>query len=112
MKTTNPIRQAITTRYMGPTNFRGSRIKASAERGSITVSWEAGGNADENHRAACLALLAKFRAEDKAKYNTSADNGWGPDGDWYGGSIDKADVIAWVRVPGLAAMAAKEENAP
>ena len=33
------IRQAIVTKFLGPTNFRGSRIKASASAGAITVDY-------------------------------------------------------------------------
>ena len=98
MTTTNrqSIRQAITTRYMGATNFRGSRIKASAERGSIVVSWDSALGGDENHCAAMRALLAKFRKEDG-----HASNGWGTDDEWYGASIDGANELAWVRVVGI-----------
>src|SRR4051812_45021830 len=32
--------QAIQTRYLGPSNVRGSRVKAFAAAGSITLSWD------------------------------------------------------------------------
>ena len=32
--------QAIETRYLGPTNTRGSRIKATAAAGSITIHYD------------------------------------------------------------------------
>ena len=41
--------QAIEMQYLGPTNFRGARIKATAQAGSITISlpgdsrWSKGG---------------------------------------------------------------------
>ena len=52
--------QAIITKYIGPTNTRGSRCKASAEAGSITVEWDDALNSEENHAAAARALVAKL----------------------------------------------------
>ena len=52
--------QAIRTTYFGPTNYRGSRIKAKAAAGSITLPWNYALNPEGNHRAAALALAAKF----------------------------------------------------
>lgn len=52
--------QAIETRYIGPTNFRGSRVKASAQAGSITIGWDDALNVDENHDAAAVALVRKL----------------------------------------------------
>jgi len=52
--------QAITTKFLGPTNARGSRIKASAYAGSITIGYSHELNSDENHRAAAVALCEKM----------------------------------------------------
>lgn len=52
--------QAIATKYLGPTNHRGSRVKATAWAGSITVSWDHRLNSESNHRAAAEALAKKF----------------------------------------------------
>ena len=52
--------QAITTKYLGPTNFRGSRVKASAEAGSVTISWDHALDTRQNHAAAALALLDRL----------------------------------------------------
>ena len=52
--------QAIQTKYLGPTNFKGSRVKASAQSGSIILSWDDALNADENHHVAALALMRKL----------------------------------------------------
>ncbi len=49
-------RQAIRTRYLGPTNFRGARIRASAEAGSVTVAWDYALNVSDNHACAVLRL--------------------------------------------------------
>ena len=55
--------RAIITRHLGPTEHRGSRVKASAGKaGAITVSWDYSlpDNERANHRAAALALMAKL----------------------------------------------------
>lgn len=52
--------QAIQTKYLGPTNSRGSRIKATAAAGSVTVSWDYALDQCDNHRAAAKALCDKF----------------------------------------------------
>ena len=67
--------QAIETKYIGPTNYRGSRIKASCERGSITISYDSALNSEEAHIAAADALVAKFVKEDEARYGTNR-NPW------------------------------------
>ena len=52
---------AIQTRYLGPTNFRGSRYKAFTESGrSITIHAADNLSSQENHRAAARALQAKM----------------------------------------------------
>ena len=52
--------QAIQTKYFGPTNTRGSRIKATCWLTSITVSWAHSANREENHTAAIEALVCKL----------------------------------------------------
>ena len=52
--------QAITTKYLGPTNYRPSRIKARCQAGTHTVSWDYGISDDDNHRAAALTLMGKL----------------------------------------------------
>lgn len=71
--------QAIITKYLCPTNVRGSRYKATCERGSLTVDADYSLDAHENHRAVCDALCAKFDMEDFEKY--------GPKGLTYGGWV-------------------------
>lgn len=67
--------QAIETKYIPATNYRGSRIKASCERGSITVSYDCALNSEEAHIAAVKALVAKFVKEDEKRYGTN-NNPW------------------------------------
>jgi hypothetical protein len=52
--------QAITTKYLGATNFRGSRIKATCQAGSITVAWDDALDVDANHVKAAKALADKL----------------------------------------------------
>ena len=56
--------QAIQTKYIGPTNSRGSRVKAYCQAGSITVSWLHNLNSEENHKRAVLELIKKLGWDD------------------------------------------------
>ena len=69
------MKQAIQTKFLPATNFRGSRIKAWCERGSITI--------DTDHAASCphteaaRALIARFVKEDAARYGSNPQaNPW------------------------------------
>ena len=53
------IYQAIETRYLGPTNTRGGRIKAECWAGSLTIPYPHELNTDEAHKAAAMALAAR-----------------------------------------------------
>lgn len=55
-----PARQAITTKYFGPSNARGSRIQVSAAAGRMYVGYDPALGSEENHRAAALAFCAKY----------------------------------------------------
>jgi hypothetical protein len=67
--------QAISTKYIGPTNHRGARVKAFCEAGSIIVPWAHGLTVIENHRAAAVKLATNFKwSTDFAVGSTS---GWG-----------------------------------
>ena len=48
--------QAIQTKYIAPTNHRGSRIKAWCDAGSKTISYPYGLNVDLAHYDAALQL--------------------------------------------------------
>jgi hypothetical protein len=74
---TKSIMQAIHSKYIPATNNRGSRIKASCERGSITISFPHL-SGDENHREAVRRLVWRFIEEDKKQNSTPpASNPWG-----------------------------------
>lgn len=69
--------QSIQTKYLPPTNYRGSRIKATCERGSITIPYPHELSGDEVHREAARALLSQFLREDREKYGSHPmGNGW------------------------------------
>ena len=67
--------QAIISKYLPPTNTRGSRIKASCERGSAIVSYDDSLSHEGPHVAAVDALVARFVKEDAARYGTER-NPW------------------------------------
>jgi len=52
--------QAILTRYLGPTNSRGARIKATCAAGSITISYPHDLSGQAVHRKAAEALVSKL----------------------------------------------------
>lgn len=52
--------QTILTRFLGPTNHRGSRIKATAWRESVTVPYPHEMDTGRAHRAAAEALCDKL----------------------------------------------------
>lgn len=78
---------AIQTKYLGPTNHRGSRVKAIARRRdtgafpmrelALTDSWDHGSNAEDNH-----ARVAKLLA---------VQSGWS--GTFVGGALDGSGYV-------------------
>jgi len=51
----------ITTKYIGPTDHKPGRVKATAGSGrTITLAWDHGLNVTENHSAAAAALAGKL----------------------------------------------------
>lgn len=72
--------QAIVTKYHGPTNARGSRIKATAAAGSVIIPVENELSLQQNHKRAAAALADKF-AWNKPHYGTLVMGGL-PDGSY------------------------------
>ena len=68
------MRQAIVTKYLGPTNMRGSRVVATCQAGSLTVGWDHALDAPANHTAAARELAEHM--------------GW--HGTWVGGAMPGA----------------------
>ena len=56
--------QAIETKHIKANGAKGARIKASAEAGSITVSYDYALGVAENHEAAAQALIDKLGWQD------------------------------------------------
>lgn len=52
--------QAIKTRYLPPTNFKGSRIKAECEAGDIIIPYNYSYQVEALHRFAVFELLHKL----------------------------------------------------
>lgn len=52
--------QAITTKFIGPTNTRGSRYRATCEAGTITLDADDRLGLEENHKRAAHALIDKL----------------------------------------------------
>lgn len=52
--------QAIVTKYLGPTNFRGSRVVAKCQAKRISVSWDDALDVDGNHAAAANQLVSEL----------------------------------------------------
>ena len=75
---------AILTRYLGPTNYRGSRYKATAGdepgRPSLTVSCDSALGSEANHASAAYAFALKM--------------GWR--GRWVGGGTYRGMAFVWV----------------
>ena len=53
--------QAITTKFIPCTDTRGSRVKATAQAGSVTLGWDHSKNPADNHKAAAMALVKKYK---------------------------------------------------
>lgn len=54
--------QAIQTKFIGPTNTKGSRVKATCWLGSVTVSWDHSQDSESNHREAIAAMVNKLNS--------------------------------------------------
>lgn len=73
--------QAIVTKYLGPTNHRGARIKATCQAMSLTLPWDDALDIDPNHTAAAKALAIKLKWK----------------GHWCGGSLPDGTGNAYVQ---------------
>ena len=67
------IGPCIVTKYLGPTNYRGSRIKATHARDSETkwtktISWDYSLEANKNHEKAAQALIDSWPFNEHFKF--------------------------------------------
>jgi len=53
-------RQAITTKYLGPTDHHGSRIKATCQARSLYTEWDDALSSDANHWQAAFNLAKRM----------------------------------------------------
>jgi hypothetical protein len=60
-------RQAITTTFSGPTNFRDSRVIATCEAKRISVPWSHTLDSQKNHAAAALELMRVLGWDERNK---------------------------------------------
>ena len=56
--------QAIQTKYLGPTDSKGSRVKAYCQAGCVTVDWLHNLNSEQNHKRAVMQLIKKLGWDD------------------------------------------------
>lgn len=81
-------RQAIVTKYHGPTNSTGARISATAYAGRIYWHYDHALDAPENHRAAAIQLANRYGwLDDETPYS---------DADLVGGSMPSQDGYCFV----------------
>lgn len=64
--------QAITTKYLGPTNTKGSRIKATCWLKTVTVSWDYALGVEDNHKAAIERLKGDLNLDRANKGNSGS----------------------------------------
>lgn len=80
------MRQAITTRYAGPTDHRGARVIVRSQAKRISVSWNDALDVAANHERAALILVAQL--------------GWA--GHWAGGALPDGTGYCFVNAQGSA----------
>lgn len=85
------MRQAIETKYLGPTNHRGARVKASCQAHSITLPWDHALGAEDNHKAAARTLIMQLGWDYPKVYGRDRLR-------WYGGIPTEGNRAAYVFV--------------
>ena len=78
--------QAITTRYAGPTNTRGSRVIVNSWNGRTVYSWDYAKDVQANHEAAIdehIAMISEKAKEYHDGFNVVSPLGSNPDGTGY-----------------------------
>jgi len=61
----NTMRQAIVTRWLAPTDTKGSRVKAYCDAGSLIIPWSQEIDVAANHIKAATALAWKLGWTDR-----------------------------------------------
>ena len=83
--------QAISVKFLSPTNRRGARLKATCDRGSITIPYPHELNRTEAHAAALRALVLRFKREDADRYGSTEPNPWS--GPWVEGTTKDGTTV-------------------
>jgi hypothetical protein len=80
--------QAIVTKYIGPSDTKGARIKATCDAGSITIGYPHELSGEAVHAAAAMALVRKL--------------GWATDfyKDWVAGGLPEQKGYVFVNALG------------
>jgi hypothetical protein len=68
--------QAIKTKYIGPTDFKGSRVKAECDALTIVVEWDDALDTEANHIAAAKQLCQRLAARNEKAYGKNSGDGW------------------------------------
>jgi len=89
------MRQAISTKFLGPTDSRGARVKAACEAGSLTAPWDYSLGIEANHAHAARDLAMKL--------------GWA--GHWYGGGLSGAGFVFVMAAKGMSDFAIWNDGA-
>lgn len=79
------MRQAIVTRYAGPTDHRGSRVVVKSQAGRKVYPWAHEHDVEENHRIAARQYAKQMKW-------------WGPRVRMYGGALPDGTGYAFVLV--------------
>ena len=89
--------KAIRVKWIGPTNTKGTRIKASADGwGSVTIPYQYEGSALDGAWAACVALLEKTDPKWLPKPETMV-SGQLPNGDTIFCFVEDWNRHVWTR---------------
>ena len=75
--------QAITTKYLAPTDFRGARVKATSASGDVITGWDYSVSPCDNHYAAARTLALGWDWTDDAGKVRPHAFGALPDGQGY-----------------------------
>jgi hypothetical protein len=78
---------AIVTKYIGPTDAHGARIKATTEAGSITIEYPHELSGDDVYAKAAMALVRKLGWD---------NNYYGP---WIAANLPKQSGVVFVNYP-------------
>lgn len=87
MSAVHTYRQAITTRFIAPTDHRGQRVKVQCDAGSLIVPWDDAHNIQENHRRAVLRWCEHMERKGHPEWSRAT---------WIGGTThDASGSMVW-----------------